>query len=90
MDAISFVLGVKSSKLRSAHLKELLYRSTAVLGQDSSTTTTTTATAAATTTELEDNIQRANSAYVMALYEKSDGTRIQFKRRSALRLASFS
>ena len=26
MDAISFVLGIKSSHLRSAHLKDLIYR----------------------------------------------------------------
>lgn len=69
MDAISFVLGVKSSQLRSSHLKELLYRSSAA--QDASMNVST----------FDVDIQQADGAYVMAVYEKSDGTRLEFKRR---------
>lgn len=38
MDAISFVLGIKSSHLRSAHLKDLIYRGSASQGSRDATT----------------------------------------------------
>ncbi|CCG82948.1 putative Cohesin complex subunit [Taphrina deformans PYCC 5710] len=57
MDAISFVLGIKSSHLRSSHLRDLVHRG------------------AETTTE-----QAATTAWVMAIYQDSQGTDTRFKR----------
>lgn len=79
MDAISFVLGVKSSQLRSSHLKELLYRSNAMQEQD----------ADLENDEHDDDAEdenrasagNASGAYVKAVYEMRDGTRVHFKRR---------
>lgn len=58
MDAISFVLGVRSSHLRSSNLKDLIYRGR--IG--------------------DDNTEDPDQAYVLALYEKSDGEVLQLKR----------
>ncbi|KAK6460126.1 structural maintenance of chromosome protein 1, partial [Scheffersomyces coipomensis] len=64
MDAISFVLGVKSSQLRSQNLKELIYRGRKITSDTS-------------VTDLEEDPIRA---YVMAVYEKDDGEIIKLKR----------
>lgn len=63
MDAISFVLGVRSSHLRSSQLKDLIYR-----GRLDETN--------------EDHFQSEDpeSAYVMAVYERSDGGVLKLKR----------
>ncbi|KAJ3297255.1 Structural maintenance of chromosomes protein 1 [Borealophlyctis nickersoniae] len=65
MDAISFVLGVKSSDLRSSQLKELIYRGgRAEQSEDAD--------------EAEDT--RPTRAYVMALYRTSDDKELKFMR----------
>lgn len=67
MDAISFVLGLNSSQLRSRQLKDLIYRGRRdALGDlDDSTL------------DLE---QDPKSAYVLAIYEKDDGDILRLKR----------
>ncbi|CCH41801.1 Structural maintenance of chromosomes protein [Wickerhamomyces ciferrii] len=70
MDAISFVLGVKSQHLRSNQLKDLIYRGRLLDGdieqlQDG---------------ELDNEDLDSETAYVMAIYEKSDGEILQLKR----------
>jgi structural maintenance of chromosome 1 len=66
MDAISFVLGVRSSHLRSTQLKDLIYRGpSAMLLQEAS--------------DNEEN--RPRSAFVSALYRSDDGNETPFTRR---------
>ncbi|QPG73228.1 hypothetical protein FOA43_000535 [Brettanomyces nanus] len=62
MDAISFVLGVRSSHLRSTQLKDLIYR-----GRNPNK-------------DEALDIDDPSSAYVMAIYEKSDGVILKLKR----------
>ncbi|KAG7797136.1 hypothetical protein KL929_002842 [Ogataea haglerorum] len=64
MDAISFVLGIKSSHLRSNNLKDLIYRGR-VLGESN---------------DGEENENDPTTAYVMAIYEKSNGDILKLKR----------
>jgi structural maintenance of chromosome 1 len=92
MDAISFVLGIKSSHLRSTHLRELVYRGR-VLRQ--STVNGDGATAEdgengnangngeAEDDGLDDGVAGRNdpkSAWVMAVYEDDAGDEQQWKR----------
>lgn len=65
MDAISFVLGVKSSQLRSSQLKELIYRGGRAASEGS---------------ESDDDTNMPKRAYVCAIYEKSDETILRFMR----------
>ncbi|EDK36192.2 hypothetical protein PGUG_00290 [Meyerozyma guilliermondii ATCC 6260] len=65
MDAISFVLGVNSSQLRSRNLQDLIYRGR--IGGDS-----------AADTSFEHS--NPTSAYVKAIYEKDDGSQLELKR----------
>lgn len=64
MDAISFVLGVQSSHLRSQNLKDLVYRGLI----DSSRNAT------------QGSLSDPNSAYVCAVYEKDNGELVNLKR----------
>ncbi|KAL2165843.1 hypothetical protein VTG60DRAFT_3729 [Thermothelomyces hinnuleus] len=90
MDAISFVLGIKSSHLRSSHLRELVYRGrvmkTSKIQEDG-------AAAPATNGQVnghedgddEDSSQRASrndpkTAWVMAVYEDDAGEEQRWKR----------
>ncbi|KAK6458945.1 structural maintenance of chromosome protein 1 [Scheffersomyces xylosifermentans] len=66
MDAISFVLGVRSTHLRSQNLKDLIYR-----GRRSNSDSNSSVD------ELEQDPTRA---YVMATYEKENGEIIKLKR----------
>ncbi|BFZ60721.1 Structural maintenance of chromosomes protein 1 [Saitoella coloradoensis] len=72
MDAISFVLGIKSSHLRSSHLKDLIYRGRTMAGEEEA--------------EQEgqggddDDDNNPRKAWVMAVYEDDDGKEIKFKR----------
>lgn len=66
MDAISFVLGVRSSHLRSQNLKDLIYRGRRTNGNSD-----------LSVDELE---QDPNRAHVTAIYEKDDGEIVKFKR----------
>jgi structural maintenance of chromosome 1 len=92
MDAISFVLGVKSAQLRSAHLKDLVYRGrkagvladidTNVFSSRNQNDAETDAEGA----ELGEN--DAKTAAVTAVYEDTDGTEWRFKRTIATTGAS--
>ncbi|KAI8976004.1 hypothetical protein BDB01DRAFT_844638 [Pilobolus umbonatus] len=65
MDAISFVLGVSSTHLRSQNLKDMIYRSEAL----NETATTHTPTG-----------RTPKKAHVTAVYENNQGTEIRFMR----------
>ena len=91
MDAISFVLGIKSSHLRSAHLRDLVYRGrvlkTSVIQEDGSATTNGVnghATADGDTqTDAAGNPQERHdpkSAWVMAVYDDDAGDEQRWKR----------
>jgi len=70
MDAISFVLGVKSSQLRSSHLKDLIYRGGTINNSINSP---------------GDNVTETDStgpkkAWVMAEYHTTDERVLKFMR----------
>ncbi|KAJ1739879.1 Structural maintenance of chromosomes protein 1 [Coemansia sp. RSA 990] len=67
MDAISFVLGVRSGHLRSSHLKDLVYRGRAVDSNKDDAID-------------EAGDQRARRAWVRAIYEDDEGSTIIFQR----------
>lgn len=83
MDAISFVLGIKSSHLRSAHLKDLVYRGrvlkTSKINDDGSAETQSNGN---TTTTADDKASRGDpkTAWVMAVYEDDAGDEQRWKR----------
>ncbi|RKO99469.1 hypothetical protein CXG81DRAFT_14460 [Caulochytrium protostelioides] len=68
MDAISFVLGVKSAQLRSGQLRELIYRGAAATANDASTP--------------PDDIDslRPTTCSVSAVLETAEGNTLVFKR----------
>ena len=92
MDAISFVLGIKSSHLRSAHLRDLVYRGrvlrTSKINGDGSATTNginghANGDAASDDEGILDGTQERNdpkSAWVMAVYEDDAGDEQLWKR----------
>ena len=92
MDAISFVLGIKSSHLRSAHLRDLVFRGrvlrTSKINGDGSATTTgvngqTNGDAGSDQEEDQNGTQERNdpkSAWVMAVYEDDAGDEQLWKR----------
>ena len=92
MDAISFVLGIKSSHLRSAHLRDLVFRGrvlrTSKINGDGSATTNglhghTKGDAGSDHEESQDSTQERNdpqSAWVMAVYEDNAGDEQLWKR----------
>ena len=91
MDAISFVLGIKSSHLRSAHLRDLVYRGrvlrTSKINEDGSATTNgVNGHVNGNGVEVEDEVdgtQERNdpkSAWVMAVYEDDAGDEQLWKR----------
>ena len=67
MDAISFVLGVRSAQLRSTQLRDLIYRGARAETTDDDQTLET----------LDD----AKHAHVTAVYADEDGMEWNFKRR---------
>ncbi|KAI8805659.1 RecF/RecN/SMC [Cladochytrium replicatum] len=71
MDAISFVLGVKSAHLRSTHIRDLLYREGA--NEDDSDDAFDEADTAGA-------VRMAKKGYVLAVYETSGGKTIKFTR----------
>ena len=76
MDAISFVLGVKSAQLRSTQLKDLVYRGRkAAEGEDGMEVDEETQE---TQTQTQDEDSR--TAFVIAVYEDDAGTEWNFKR----------
>jgi structural maintenance of chromosome 1 len=67
MDAISFVLGIRSSHLRSSNLRELVYRGRILASNGDEDV--------ATQSEADPQ-----TAYVKVVYQKSDGTEVEWKR----------
>ncbi|KAE8451980.1 hypothetical protein EG329_002144 [Mollisiaceae sp. DMI_Dod_QoI] len=92
MDAISFVLGIKSSHLRSAHLRDLVYRGrvlkTSKINDDGSAVAPATnghANGDGEGSDEESQSQRParndpKSAWVMAVYEDDAGDEQKWKR----------
>ncbi|OTA82404.1 hypothetical protein M434DRAFT_401003 [Hypoxylon sp. CO27-5] len=88
MDAISFVLGIKSSHLRSAHLKDLVYRGrvlkTSKINDDGSAVEPTTNGHTNGHVNGDDNDKPNRSdpknAWVMAVYEDDAGDEQRWKR----------
>ena len=90
MDAISFVLGIKSSHLRSSHLRDLVYRGrvlkTSVINEDGSATTNGVngrVNGDGGEVEAQPTSQERNdpkSAWVMAVYEDDAGDEQHWKR----------
>ncbi|TAQ85403.1 hypothetical protein B7494_g6261 [Chlorociboria aeruginascens] len=92
MDAISFVLGIKSTHLRSAHLKDLVYRGrvlkTSKINDDGSAAAPATnghANGDGDASDEEAQSQRPGrndpkSAWVMAVYEDDAGDEQKWKR----------
>lgn len=92
MDAISFVLGIKSSHLRSAHLRDLVYRGrvlrTSTINGDGSATKNeangnSNGYAASDDETHRNGTQERNdprSAWVMAVYEDDAGDELLWKR----------
>lgn len=74
MDAISFVLGVKSAQLRSTQLKDLIYRGRRAATQEAESESQTQ-------TESGENSSDARSAWVMAVYMDDAGKEWTFRRR---------
>ena len=88
MDAISFVLGIKSSHLRSAHLRDLVFRgrvlrTSKINGDGSATTNGVNGHAASDDEDSRNNTQERNdpkSAWVVAVYEDDAGDELFWKR----------
>ncbi|KAF8937499.1 Structural maintenance of chromosomes protein 1 [Dissophora ornata] len=75
MDAISFVLGVKSSHLRSSQLRELIYRDRADDSEETSRSKTN-----GSSRQPPRNDSDPRKTWVMAVYQKEDGTEIKYTR----------
>lgn len=65
MDAISFVLGIKSNALRSGHMVDLIYRGRVMNSDD---------------VDAPSTQSDPKTAHVMAVYEKDDGDILELKR----------
>jgi len=82
MDAISFVLGVKSAQLRSSQLKDLVYRGRR-LAKDNETGNGDMAEASGGEDDEEtEGDGTAKKAWVLAVYEDNDGKEYKFQRTS--------
>ncbi|KAF9340418.1 Structural maintenance of chromosomes protein 1 [Linnemannia elongata] len=75
MDAISFVLGVKSSQLRSSQLRELIYRDRSDETDDNTRPGASKNARAASSNEADPR-----KTWVMAVYQRNDGTEVKFTR----------
>jgi len=82
MDAISFVLGIKSSQLRSKQLKDLVYRGRKLAKgpQDESTQSGATQQEEEDSDEDDEGEGTAKTAWVMAVYEDEEGKEYRFQR----------
>ncbi|XMA08153.1 hypothetical protein WAI453_000944 [Rhynchosporium graminicola] len=89
MDAISFVLGIKSSHLRSSHLRDLVYRGrvlkTSKINDDGSAAAPGEANGDGEAEDEDTKSQRPGrndpkSAWVMAVYEDDAGDEQKWKR----------
>lgn len=84
MDAISFVLGVKSAQLRSTQLRDLVYRGRKALqteGEEGAETMDVDETPEGETQATQSTVD-ARTAWVTAVYEDEKGKEWKFKRRS--------
>ena len=85
MDAISFVLGVKSAQLRSSQLKDLVYRGRR-MGQSQNVEGEEGAEGGQPEDEDEEDDTHdrgegsAKKAWVLAVYEDHDGSQYRFQR----------
>ncbi|KAJ1504226.1 Structural maintenance of chromosomes protein 1, partial [Coelomomyces lativittatus] len=66
MDAISFVLGIQSTQLRSTHLRDLIYSGASLRDENGES--------------LSQTQSRASSAYVSAIYKDAKGLETNFTR----------
>ncbi|KAL9558398.1 hypothetical protein MBANPS3_000941 [Mucor bainieri] len=73
MDAISFVLGVHSSHLRSQNLKDMIYRSEALRKEGDPSTPSNNSSSSV-------NTRAPKKAHVTAVYETSQGREVRFMR----------
>jgi structural maintenance of chromosome 1 len=88
MDAISFVLGIKSSHLRSSQMKDLIYRGRIRQSRQAGAQEREGDAESEDADEEDEDIDKENIAngssirkcWVMAVYEDDDGTQINFKR----------
>ncbi|CAI2190961.1 2319_t:CDS:10, partial [Funneliformis geosporum] len=79
MDAISFVLGIKSAQLRSTQLKDLIYRGRAMQDDDDEFPDVTA---------IEGRTNNPKRAWVMAVYKDDNGNDIKFTRSITISGAS--
>ena len=72
MDAISFVLGVHSSHLRSQNLRDMIYRPSALIQQQPK--------GRVNNGHIQEEQQQPEQGYVKLVYETSEGREIRFMR----------
>ena len=80
MDAISFVLGIKSSHLRSTHLRELIYRGRVIRKSIANGDADTGGHDEDTGTQTSSQRDDPKSAWVMAVFEDEAGDLQKWKR----------
>lgn len=80
MDAISFVLGIKSSHLRSTHLKELIYRGRVIRKSIANGDADTNGNDDESSTQTASQRDDPKSAWVMAVFEDDAGEEQKWKR----------
>jgi structural maintenance of chromosome 1 len=80
MDAISFVLGVKSAQLRSTQLRDLVYRGRKAAQMDNDEAMDVDEEAGETLTQTENGTD-ARSAWVQAVYEDENRKEWKFRRK---------
>ena len=82
MDAISFVLGVRSAQLRSIQLKDLIYRAGARQQEDQQNGDVTLQDARHNDDDddAEDGQETAKKAWVMAVYLDTKGREWKYQR----------
>ena len=84
MDAISFVLGIKSSHLRSTHLRDLIYRGrvlkTSKINDDGSADTQERTNGKEDVDDKQASRGDPKTAWVMAVYEDDAGEEQKWKR----------
>lgn len=80
MDAISFVLGVKSAQLRSTQLRDLVYRGRKAAQMDNDEAMDVDDEAGEALTQTENGTD-ARSAWVQAVYEDEHRKEWKFRRK---------
>lgn len=80
MDAISFVLGIKSSHLRSAHLRDLIYRGRVIRRSIATGDGPTNGNTEEDDSQASTQGGDPKSAWVMAVYEDDAGDEQRWKR----------